>query len=155
MASLRTGVVEPEVHVDIVFRMMPVASYMDLILLWKIPKTTIFDVLENTAKVIVSELNFLGLPDTVEKFLDLSQSFASSRRAYNYSSGCVGGFDSIAMRIRNSDLPIMPIITRKGTTRILHSRDEIIRTSSHSFPLSLQGQRTILSRFQSHLMIKF
>ena len=52
MADLRNGPIEPEVRIAIVLRILSGASYLDLMLLWQLGRSTVYNVFHSTVVVL-------------------------------------------------------------------------------------------------------
>lgn len=100
MSSLRNGVIEPEVRVAIVVRIMSGASSLDLVLIWHVARSTIFQIFHDTSSILVENLTFDGFPSSPSECERLANGFSVSRAVINPLYGCVGCLDGIAIRIR-------------------------------------------------------
>lgn len=101
MGALRNGVVQPEVPVAVVVQILAGASYLDLMLIWCLGRSTVYQVFHSTCTILLNSMSFDGFPDTTEKREHLAHGFANSRANRNPLKGCVGALDGIAIRIRN------------------------------------------------------
>lgn len=98
MGALRNGVVEPEVRVVIVLRMLAGASDLHLVMLWGVARSTMYQILHDTINVLLDNLPFDNIPTTKEDFIRLAHGFRTSRRYQNPLPNCMGALDGIAIR---------------------------------------------------------
>jgi len=99
MGALRNGAIEPEVRVAIVLRIMAGAADLDLMVLWQVARSTIYQIFHETSEAIANALPMESFPDCEIRCANLSMGFSSSRGNSNPLQGCIGALDGIAVRI--------------------------------------------------------
>lgn len=104
MGELRNGIVEPDVRIAIVLRIMSGASYHDLMSLWGIASTTIYDAFHDTMSKILAQFPFDDFPAEVSQCVTLAKAFVCSHRHMNPLPGCICTLDGIAVCIRKPAL---------------------------------------------------
>lgn len=82
MGARRNGVVEPEFRVAVVPRILAGASYLDILLIWHIARSSLYDVFDDTIRVMIYSLQFQGFPDTNAKCCALASGFHHSRTKF-------------------------------------------------------------------------
>jgi DDE superfamily endonuclease len=94
------GVVEPAVRLGVTLRILAGASYLDIMLTFRIAKSTVFDVFWDTVQAIKDCLSLPEFPfDDREKLRRVSIDFTSSRSPPSPLHGCVGALDGILFKI--------------------------------------------------------
>ena len=99
MAGSRNGLVETEVRVAIVVRILSGSSYLDMILTWHISQPTIYRIFHETKGVLLQVLRFDVFPNNSTCRKNASE-FSCSRTRINPLYGCVGALDGVTIRIR-------------------------------------------------------
>lgn len=100
IVSLRNNAVAPEVRMAVLVRILAGASTLDLMLVWNIARSTVFQEYNETYRLVVEELWFSEFSDTRAKCEKLADGFSISRAGLNPLYGCVGALDGVAIRIR-------------------------------------------------------
>lgn len=99
MANLRNDVVESKVRVAVVLRVLVGGSVLDLILIWHIEKSTLYQVHASTCEAITEALMFESFPYEKSTSEGLSNEFARSRQVTNPLMGCLGALDGIYIKM--------------------------------------------------------
>lgn len=106
------GAVSPEVRLAITLRLLSGASHQDLIVLFRLGKSTIYDVFRCTVAVINKRLSFRELPLGDEEALsEIADGFAHFRVALSPLWGCFGALDGIDINIKSPKTSINHAIT--------------------------------------------
>lgn len=100
MATLCNSAIECEVRVQIVLRIMAGAPYLEILIMWCVTKTRIYDISYSTADALIKILPLPGFLATLDTCVELSVGFMYSRRPQSSLHGCVGALDGIAIKIR-------------------------------------------------------
>ena len=86
-ANLRNGVVESEVRVAVVLRVLAGGSVLDFILIWHVAKSTLYQVYASICDAITESLMFDGFRCKKSTCERLSNEFAQSRQVTNHLMG--------------------------------------------------------------------
>jgi DDE superfamily endonuclease len=111
------GVVQPALRLAITLRMLAGASYLNLIMLFRVAKPTIYDVFHSTIDVINRRLRMPGIPTSNSARLSfLADGFTRSRTPVSPIYGCIGALDGIAISILKPPDQFVPrnFYCRKG-----------------------------------------
>lgn len=73
--------------------------YLDLMMVWNMGRTTVFEIFHSTARVQVDQLKYQGFPIVDDACSKLANKFACSRQTMNPLYRCVGALDGIAVQI--------------------------------------------------------
>jgi hypothetical protein len=94
------GVIEPAVRLGITLRILSGSSYLDLMMLFRIGRSTVFVVFHSTIDAINRHLSMPGIPlGDVSRLRGLAMGFSSSRACSSPLYGCVGALDGISIEI--------------------------------------------------------
>ena len=74
-----TGAIEPEVRLEVLLRILPRASCLELMIIFDIAKPTVYKIFHGTANVLLSPLNMGTYPTREEQRNDRSAGFKSSK----------------------------------------------------------------------------
>jgi Villin headpiece domain len=95
------GLVQPDIRLAILLRILAGASYIDLQLVFRIARSTVFAMFNSTLCAILSTLKMSGVPvGDALKMRELAEAFRTSRVSPNPLWGCIGALDGIALPIQ-------------------------------------------------------
>lgn len=92
--------IPPDVRLGITLRLLSGASYLDVMLTYRLAQSTVYVVFHDTCDAIMDTLRLPGLPKSVRELENMAHDFKTSRAHPNPLSGCVGAVDGISVRIR-------------------------------------------------------
>jgi hypothetical protein len=99
-ARSRGGVIEPAVRLGTTLRVLSQSSYLDLMMLFRIGRSTDFDIFHSTTDAVNRNLVMSDIPLGEEtKLSSLSSGFSTSRACLSPPFGYVGALDGISMEI--------------------------------------------------------
>jgi hypothetical protein len=95
------GVIEPAVRLGITLRVLSdTKSYLNLMMLFRIGRSTVFDIFHSTIDAVNRHLTMPGIPLGEEpKLCSLASRFSTSRACLSPLFGCVGALDVISIEI--------------------------------------------------------
>jgi DDE superfamily endonuclease len=94
------GRIEPEKRHALTLRLLAGASYLDIMMLFGISRSSCCAVCHETVDRILGRLHHPGLPfDGLRNIQTISREFTESRIPINHVVGCVGAADGIAVKI--------------------------------------------------------
>jgi hypothetical protein len=111
------GVIEPAVRLGITLRVLSGSSYLDLMMLFRIGRSTVFDIFHSTIDAVNRHLAMPGIPLCEEtKLSSLASGFSTSRACLSPLFGCVGALDGISIEIAKPHDRYIPrnFFCRKG-----------------------------------------
>jgi DDE superfamily endonuclease len=94
------GRVEPAIRLALTIRMLAGASYLDMMLVFKLASSTVYDVFHSTIASIKRRIAMPGLSSAHSDLHRLAQAFTTSRQPPNPLYGCVGAVDGICIEIQ-------------------------------------------------------
>jgi DDE superfamily endonuclease len=94
------GRVEPAIRLALTIRILSGASYLGMMMLFRIAKSTVYEAFHSTIASITKRLAMPGLPSTYGELQRIAQDFAISRQPLNPLQGCVGAVDGICIEIQ-------------------------------------------------------
>jgi hypothetical protein len=94
------GRVEPAVRLALTIRMLAGASYLDVMLVFRIASSTVYDVFHSTVSIITKLIAMPGLPVSRSDLRSLATAFICSRKPPNPLYGCSGAVDVICIEIQ-------------------------------------------------------
>jgi hypothetical protein len=101
MASRSTGGrVEPDVRLALTLRILSGASYLDMVMLFRVASSTVYHVFHSTVKSITRRIAMPGLPLQQSELQNLALSFTNSRQPPSLLYGCVAALDGICVEIQ-------------------------------------------------------
>jgi hypothetical protein len=90
-ARSRGDATEPAARPAVTLRMLAGASYLDLVMLFRVAKATIYDIFHSTVDIIIRRLQMPGVPiGNSSKLFRLYDAFSKSRTPPSPFYGCVG-----------------------------------------------------------------
>jgi DDE superfamily endonuclease len=99
-ARSRGDAIETAARLAVTLRMLTGASYLNLVMLFRVAKATIYDIFHSTADIINRRLQMPGVPiGNSSKLFRLAEAFSKSRTPPSPLYGCVGALDGIAIAI--------------------------------------------------------
>jgi hypothetical protein len=96
------GRVEPPIRLALTVRMLSGASYLDMMMLFKLASSTVYDVFHSTVASITKRVAMPGLSSAQSELHHLARGFTTSRQPPNPLYGCVGAIDGICIEIQMS-----------------------------------------------------
>lgn len=97
------GLVDPDARLALTLRLLAGASYLDIMMLFGISRSTVYTVMHATCDSVMSCLTLHGVPfDGSNALSVLCRGFGSSRARANPLIGCVGTMHGIAIKISKS-----------------------------------------------------
>jgi DDE superfamily endonuclease len=111
------GVIDPITHLALTLRILAGASYLDLVLLCAVHRSTVFHDFHETLAAINKRLSMPGVPiGDAAKLRKLADEFMESRTPASPLYGCVGALDGIAVSVTKPPDKFFPrnIFRRKG-----------------------------------------
>lgn len=100
MGALRNGVIEPEIRVAVVIRMLSRASYLYIVLIRHIARSTVHQVFHYTSSILCASMQFFGFPEDVTSCTKLSMGFSKYRNRDNPLLVCIVPLDVSLIRIQ-------------------------------------------------------
>jgi hypothetical protein len=94
------GRVEPAVRLALTIRMLAGASYLDMMLVFRIASSTVYDVFHSTVTSITRRISMPGLSVDRSDLHRLALAFTCSRQPPSPLYGCVGAVDGICIEIQ-------------------------------------------------------
>jgi DDE superfamily endonuclease len=94
------GRVEPAVRLALTIRMLAGAFYLDMMLVFRITSTTVYDAFHSTVASIRKRIEMPGLPVSRSNLHSLALAFIGSRQPPNPLYGCIGAVDGICIEIQ-------------------------------------------------------
>jgi DDE superfamily endonuclease len=101
MASRSSGGrVEPDVRLALTISISSGASYLDMIMLFRVASSTIYDVFHSTVASIIRRITMPGLPFQRTELQNLELSFTNSRQPPSPLYGCVAALIGICIEVQ-------------------------------------------------------
>jgi DDE superfamily endonuclease len=94
------GRVEPPIRLALTVRMLSGASYLDMMMLFKLASSTVYDVFHSTVASITKRIAMPGLSSAQSELHHLARGFTTSRQPPNPLYGCVGAVDGKCIEIQ-------------------------------------------------------
>jgi hypothetical protein len=94
------GRVEPAVRLALTVRMLSGASYLDMMMLFRVASSTVYDVFHSTVSSITKRIAMPGLSWVQSELQRRALAFTTSRQPPNPLYGCVGAVDGICIEIQ-------------------------------------------------------
>jgi DDE superfamily endonuclease len=94
------GRVDPDVRLALTIRMLSGASYLDMMMLFRVASSTIYDVFHGTIASIIRRIAMPGLSFQQNELQNLALSFTNSRQPSNPLYGCVAALDGICIEVQ-------------------------------------------------------
>jgi DDE superfamily endonuclease len=94
------GRVQPAVRLALTIRMLAGASYLDMMLIFRIASSTVYDVFHSTVASVKRRIAMPGLSSAHSDLHCRALAFTTSRQPANPLYGCVGAVDGICIEIQ-------------------------------------------------------
>jgi hypothetical protein len=92
--------VEPALRLGLTLRILAGASYLDMVMLFRVARSTAFEIFHGTVDAINCALDMPSIPVSDRSRLQaLAQGFCLSRTPASPLYGCVGALDGIAIAV--------------------------------------------------------
>jgi DDE superfamily endonuclease len=111
------GRIEPEVRLAVLLRILGGASYLDLMMVFRIGRSSVYQVVFSTISAVLFVMPMPGVPfDDVVAMKKLVEGFQSSLTPRNILWGCIAALDGISLPIKKPLDRYYPrhYFTRKG-----------------------------------------
>ena len=109
MGSLSSdGVIPAQVRVGIVLRLFAGGGVADMMLLFHVSNSSVYNCVKDVVRVVARNLSFPGIPTDLEQCRKMAECMTYSRRIPNPFHGCIFAVDGIAIKINkpeNRDMP--------------------------------------------------
>jgi hypothetical protein len=102
-ARSSAGRVEPAINLALTIRILSGASYLDMMMLFQIAKSTVYETFHSTIASITKRLAIPGLPSAHGELQRIAQDFEISRQPLNPPQGGVGSVDGICIEIQKEE----------------------------------------------------
>eukprot|EP00171_Calliarthron_tuberculosum_P005225 IDg5225t1 len=94
------GLVDPAARLAITLRLLARGSYLDLMMIFKVGRSTIYSVFHLTVDALMGKLDMPGIDfGDQAKLKSLTNGFEASRKIISPLYRCVGALDRIAIQI--------------------------------------------------------
>lgn len=92
--------ITPYVRLAIALRIFTGGQHQDLMLLFRIPKSSVNRIYHETVRTITDVLKFTGLPTDTASLKEMARKIKFSRKVPNPLNGCIGPVDGNVIQIR-------------------------------------------------------